>query len=144
MLDVQRYRGARHQKEIDYTRKIMWSHMIAGAVVIALFLFHELFRWFAGSIVWYALSLVVMYGYMNERNSCRWLLALVFLAGSGAGLYFISQVFPQTAEPTVALVPRSFMPLWVGLANLIYGMGTLVVLFDARIRRAGEVGFTLW
>lgn len=144
MLDVQRYRGARHLKEIDYTRKVMWSHMIAGAIVIALFLFHEVFRWFAGSIVWYGLSLVVMYGFMNERNACRWLLALVFLAGAGAGLYFISQVFPQTVEPNVALVPRSFMPLWVGLANLIYGMGTLLVLFDSRIRRAGEVGFTLW
>lgn len=144
MLDVQRNRGARHLKEIEFTRRLMWSHMITGAIVIALFLFHEVFRWFAGSIAWYALSLAAMYGFMNERNSCRWLLALLFLAGAGAGLYFISQVFPHMMEPRAALVPRSFMPLWLGLANLIYGAGTLFILFDARIRRAGEVGFTLW
>ena len=144
MLDVQRNRGAKHLKEINFTRKIMWSHMIVGAVVITLFLFHEVFNWFAGSIVWYALSLAAMYGFMSERSCCRWLLALVFLGGAAAGLFFISQVFPVTLEPRVQFLPRSFMPFWVGLANLVYGVGTMVLLFDSRIRRAGEAGFTLW
>ena len=36
MLDVQRYRGAIHLEEIQYTRKWMWLHMILGAVMIAI------------------------------------------------------------------------------------------------------------
>ncbi|OYW77718.1 MAG: hypothetical protein B7Z37_02685 [Verrucomicrobia bacterium 12-59-8] len=143
MLDVQHRRGAKHREEIDFTRKFMWTHMIFGAVVITLFLFHEVFRWFAGSLAWYALSLVVMYGFMNGRKSCRWLLALVFLAGSGAGLYFLSRVLPNTTEPRAALVPHAVIPLWVGFANLSYAIGALFVLFDPRIQRAGETGFML-
>lgn len=46
-----------------------------------LFLFHEFFRWFAGALVWYAISLVMMYGFMGQRAVCRWLLALVFAGG---------------------------------------------------------------
>jgi hypothetical protein len=144
MLDVQRNRGAKNREEIDFTRKLMWAHLIFGAVIITLFLFHEVFRWFAGSLLWYAASLVVMYGFMNGRQSCRWLLALVFLAGSVAGLYFLSRVLPDTTEPRVALVPHAVIPLWVGLANLTYAVGALFVLFSTRIRRAGETGFMLW
>ncbi len=144
MLDVQRNRGAKHREEINFTRKFMWTHMIFGAVVMTLFLFHEVFRWFAGSLVWYALSLVVMYGFMNGRQSCRWLLALVFLSASAAGLYFLSRVLPNTTEPRAALVPHAVIPLWMGMANLTYGVGALFVLFSARIRRAGETGFVLW
>ena len=144
MLDVQRNRGAKHREEIDFTRKLMWSHMIFGAVVITLFLFHEVFRWFAGAIVWYAASLAVMYGFMNERAYCRWLLALLFFIASGAGLYFINSVFPNTIEPRAALVPHALIPLWVGFANLAYVIGAFFLLFNTRIRRAGQVGFTLW
>ncbi len=144
MLDVQHRRGAKCREEIDFTRKLMWTHMIFGAVVMTLFLFHEVFSWFAGSLVWYALSLVVMYGFMNGRQSCRWLLALVFLSASAAGLYFLSRVLPNTAEPRAALVPHAVIPLWVGMANLTYVVGALFVLFSARIRRAGEAGFMLW
>ncbi len=144
MLDVQRNRGARHREEIDFTRKLMWAHMIFGAVVITLFLFHEVFRWFAGSLVWYALTLLLMYGYMNGRQSCRLLLALVFLSGAGAGLYFLCRVLPVITEPRAALVPHAVIPLWVGLANLTYSVGAIFVLFSSRVRRAGEVGFVLW
>lgn len=144
MLDVQRNRGAKHREEIDFTRKFMWAHLIFGAVIITLFLFHEVFRWFAGSLLWYAVSLVVMYGFMNGRQSCRWLLALVFLAGSVAGLYFLNRVLPATTEPRAALVPHAVIPLWVGFANLTYAVGALFVLFSPRIRRAGETGFMLW
>jgi len=144
MLDVQHRRGAKCREEIDFTRKVMWAHLIFGAVVITLFLFHEVFRWFAGSLVWYGLSLVVMYGFMNGQRCCRWLLALVFLAGAGAGLYFLSRVLPDTTEPRAALVPHSVIPLWVGLANLTYSLGAMFVLFSPRIRRAGETGFMLW
>jgi len=144
MLDVQRQRGARYREEIDFTRKLMWTHMIFGAVVILLFLFHELFRWFAGALVWYAVTLALMHGFMGRRTYCRWLLALVFLAGTAAGLFFINRVFPTSIPPRAPVVPHAVIPLWLGLANLSYGVGALLVLFSARIRRAGEVGFLLW
>ena len=144
MLDVQRYRGAVYRDEVQFTRKVMWVHMIFGAVVTAMFLFHELFWWFAGAMIWYGSSLVVMYGFMGVRSGFRFLLATVFLAGTLAGLYFVNQVFPGSKPPRVPLVPHSFIPMWVGLANLVYGFGTLLFLFSRKIRRAGSVGFTLW
>ena len=144
MLDVQRNRGAKHREEIDFTRKIMWGHMILGAVVSTLFLFHEFFQWFAGTLVWYAASLAVMYGFMCQRASCRWLLALVFLIATAAGLFFINRVYPCSLPPQVALVPHAFMPLWVGLANLTYGIGAVLMIFSAQVRRAGQTGFMLW
>lgn len=144
MLDVQRYRGAVYRDEVNFARKVMWAHMIVGAVVITLFLFHEVFSWFAGAMGWYALSLVAMYGFMSEKPACRLLLAVVFLGGAGAGLYFINQVFPGLQPQRGPLIPLSFIPIWVGAANLCYGAGTLMVLFNQKIRRAGSVGFTLW
>jgi len=144
MLDIQRNRGARCRAEIDFTRKVMWMHMIFGALVITVFLFHEVFAWFAGALVWYALSLVVMYGFMSGRKSCRWLLALVFLTGAWAGLFFVNRTFPGIAPPRAALLPHACVPLCVGFANLYYLIAALFVLFDARIRRAGKESFTLW
>lgn len=144
MLDVQRYRGATHLEEIKFTRKFMWVHMILGPVVIALFLFHEVFSWFAGSTLWFTLSLAVMYGFMNERKFCRWLLALVFLGGAVAGVVFINRVLPGIKPPRGPLIPHAFFPIWVGLVNLTYTIGALFLLFNTRIRRAGQVGFTLW
>jgi hypothetical protein len=144
MREVQRNRGAKHREEIDFTRKLMWGHMIFGAVVCTLFLFHEFFQWFAGSLVWYAASLAVMYGFMSQRASCRWLLALVFLIATGAGLYFINRIYPGSQPPRITLVPHAFMPLWVGLANLTYAIGALLMLFNAQVRRAGQTGFMLW
>ncbi len=144
MLAVQRQRGAVYRKEVEFTQKVMWAHMCCGALVTAMFLFHELFAWFAGSMSWYAISLVVMYGFMSERRYCRALLAVLFLSGAMAGLYFINRVFPGTKPPRGPLVPHGFIPIWVGLANLVYGSGTLLLLFSEKIRRAGRVGFTLW
>lgn len=144
MLDVQRYRGAVYRDEIQFTRKVMWTHLIVGAVVMTLFLFHELFRWFAGSIVWYVATLALMYGLMNERRCCRWLLGLLFLAVAVIGVYFINKVFPETVPPRVPLVPHGFIPIWVGAVNLTYVCGGLLLLFSGKVRRAVSVGFTLW
>jgi hypothetical protein len=144
MLDVQRNRGAKHREEIDFTRKIMWVHMIFGAVIMTMFLFHELFGWFAGSLGWYAASLAAMYGFMCQRPFCRWLLALVFLSATVTGVFFINRIYPATTPPSTAMLPFSFIPLWMGLANLTYGIGAVLVMFNARVRRAGETGFMLW
>ena len=144
MLDVQRNRGLRHREEIEFTRKLMWGHMIFGAVVVMLFLFHEFFKWCAGAMAWYAVSLPLVYGFISQRAYCRWLLALVFFVGTLAGLYFINRVFPVSTPPRVPLVPHALIPLWLGLANLTYVIGGLLMLFNTRIRRAGQTGFLLW
>jgi hypothetical protein len=128
MLDVQRYRGAIHLEEIQFTRKWMWLHMILGAVMIAMFLFHEIFRWFAGAVVWYAISLMVMYGFMNGKSLFKWLLALVYLGGAGAG----------------ALIPHAVIPIWVGVGSLTYVVSALFLLCSSRVGKAAKTGFTLW
>jgi hypothetical protein len=144
MLDVQRNRGQKHREEIDFARNFMWGHMIFGAVVVVLFLFHEFFQWFAGAMAWYAVSLALVYGFISQRASCRWLLALVFFVGTLAGVYFITRVYPLSTPPKVTLLPHAFIPLWLGMANLIYVIGGLLMLFNTRIRRAGKTGFLLW
>ncbi|WP_395748243.1 hypothetical protein [Prosthecobacter sp.] len=144
MLDVQRNRGTRNREEIDFTRKIMWTHMILGSVVITLLLFHELFSWFAGALVWYAASLAAMYGFMCQSRCCRWLLALVFLAATAAGVFFLNRIYPAIIPPRTSLLPLSAIPLWMGMTNLTYGIGALIMMFNARVRLAGETGFMLW
>lgn len=144
MLDVQRNRGAKNREEIDFTRKIMWAHMILGATIIALLLFHELFSWFAGALGWYAATLVAMYGFMSQRKGFRWLLALVFLAATAAGVFFLNHIYPTVIPPRAALLPHSAIPLWMGLTNLTYAIGAVVMMFNARVRIAGQTGFMLW
>jgi len=144
MLDAQRYRGAIHLEEIQYTRKWMWLHMILGAVMIAMFLFHEIFRWFAGAVVWYAISLMVMYGFMNGKSLFKWLLALVYLGGAGAGVFFINRVFPAIEAPRGALIPHAVIPIWVGIGSLAYVVSALLLLCSSRVGKAAKTGFTLW
>lgn len=145
MLNVQRYRGEAHlEHEIQYTRKWMWLHMVLGGVVTTLFLFHEMFDWFAGAAAWYALTLLVMYGFMIEHQICRVLLAILYFGGAAAGVFFINRIFPLTAPPRATLIPHSFLPIWLGLACMAYVVGAFVLLFNSRIRRAGSVGFSLW
>jgi hypothetical protein len=144
MLNIQRYRGAIHLEEIQYTRKWMWLHMILGAAMITMFLFHEIFQWFAGAVVWYAVSLIVMYGFMGGRRLYKWLLALVFLLGAVAGVFFINRVFPGIQPPRGPLIPKEVIPIWVGLGSLAYTVSALFVLCSSRIGKAAKTGFTLW
>ena len=144
MLDVQRNRGNPLLHEVIFTRKLMWVHMIAGAAVIALLLFHELFGWFGAALAWYLVTLGAMVGFMNEFRWCQWILAALFAAIAATGIYFTNSVFPSLTPPKAPLVPHSLLPIWVGMANLAYGVGCLLMLFSSKVRRAGLVGFTLW
>lgn len=144
MLDVQRHRGNPCLQEVIFTRQLMWAHMIAGAAVIALLLFHELFGWFGSALGWYLVTLAAMVGFMNEFQWCRWVMAGLFAFISASGLYFTNSVFPGLVPPKAPLVPHTLLPVWVGMANLAYGTGCLLMLFSSKVRRAGVVGFTLW
>lgn len=144
MLDVQRHRGNPCLQEIVFARKVMWVHLITGAAVIALLLFHELFGWFGAALGWYLVTLGAMVGFMNEFRWCQWLLAALFASIALTGIHFTSSIFPGLQPPKAPLVPHSLLPIWVGMTNLTYGVGCLLMLFSGKIRRAGLVGFTLW
>lgn len=143
MLDAQRYRGEVYREEVEFTRRLMWVNLIVGALVSTLFLFHEIFHWFAGSLTWYSVSLVLMYVFMSARRGCRLLLAVWLLAAAAAGLYFINRVFPILDPARGLLVPHGLIPVWVGCANIVYATVALLLVFSKRVRRAGSVGFTL-
>ncbi|MCX6839003.1 MAG: hypothetical protein NTX35_14500 [Verrucomicrobia bacterium] len=144
MLDIQRYRGAIHLEEIQYTRKWMWLHMILGAAMITLFLFHEIFQWFAGAVLWYAVSLMVMYRFMGGHRLYKWLLALIFLLGAAAGVFFINRVFPGIQSPRGPVISKEVIPIWVGIGSLGYTVSAVFVLCSRRIGKAAKTGFTLW
>ncbi|MBE7495732.1 MAG: hypothetical protein HS117_12345 [Verrucomicrobiaceae bacterium] len=144
MLDAQRNRGAIYREEILFARKLLWCHMIGGAAILALLLFHELFAWFGGALVWYAATVFTMLGFMNEQRCCRWLLGGLFAVLASSGIYFTTTVFPGLEPVKAPLIPHSFLPVWVGMANLAYAGGTVMMLFSNRIRKAGSVGFSLW
>ncbi len=144
MLDVQRYRGAIYRDEIQFARKLMWAHMVIGAAVIAMFLFHEIFWWFLFSGIWYALSLGVMYGMMNGQKYFRLLLAITFLFGAATGVFFVNRVLPLVEPPHRPFLPHSLVPVWVGLANLLYAVMALALIFNPRVKKASATGFTLW
>jgi hypothetical protein len=95
-------------------------------------------------VVWYAISLIVMYGFLGGRRIYKWLLALVYLGGAGAGVFFINRVFPAIQAPRGALIPQAVIPIWVGLGSLAYAVSALFVLFSSRIGKAAKTGFTLW
>ena len=144
MLDVQRNRGAIYQREVSFTRKVIWFHMIAGAVLIAMLLLHELFWWFGGAVIWYAISLYTTLGLMNEQRWCQWVLAALFALITLAGLFFTTYVFPSLQPIKAPLLPHALMPIWVGLVNLLYAVGGLIMLFSGKVRKSTLVGFTLW
>lgn len=122
----------------------MWCHMIMGAIIVAMLLFHELFWWLGGATVWYAASIYIMLGYMNELNWCRLALGGLFALLCVAGLYFINIIFPTLTPIRTPLIPHTFIPIWVGFSNLLYGFAALLMLISDKIRKAGSVGFTLW
>lgn len=144
MLDAQRYRGLKHQEEVAFTRKWMWAHMVLGAVVPALFLFHAVFDWSGWAALWYTATLLVMYGFMLEKQACRLMLALLFLGGAAAGVFYINRIFPYAPKTEMTLLPHGFIPIWLGFACLAYVVHACVLLFNESIRKAGRVGFSLW
>lgn len=144
MLDVQRNRSFKHRPEVSFARRFFMVHMVAGVILIALLLFHELFWWFGGALLWYTASLYAMMGFMNEYRWCQWLLALLFAGLTATGLYFTTYVYPGLEPVKAPLVPHTFIPIWVGMGNLVYAVATVMMLFSSTIRKAGESGFTLW
>jgi predicted membrane channel-forming protein YqfA (hemolysin III family) len=144
MLDIQRYRGTAYRDEVVFARQVLITHLILGAIIIALFLLHELFMWFALSLAWYLVSLYAMLGYLNERPWCRWVLAGLFVLLAVTGVYFANQVFPALKAHEAPIIPHNLIPIWIGMANLAYATGAMVVLFSSKMRRAADAGFTLW
>jgi hypothetical protein len=81
---------------------------------------------------------------MNGKSLFKWLLALVYLGGAGAGVFFINRVFPAIEAPRGALIPHAVIPIWVGVGSLTYVVSALFLLCSSRVGKAAKTGFTLW
>jgi hypothetical protein len=66
------------------------------------------------------------------------------LIACSTGVYFTTEVYPALIAPKAPILPQNFIPIWAGMANLIYACCAALVFFSSKIRRAGSVGFTLW
>ncbi|MES2597336.1 MAG: hypothetical protein V4662_18450 [Verrucomicrobiota bacterium] len=143
MLDAQRYKGNTLRLEVHFTRVILWTHLGFGVLVVLLMLLHEIFGWAAGAGIWYVATVFLVGGLLSGHSACRWILGVSFLAFSVAGVIFLAQVLPGMQPEHTPLLPHGLLRFWLGLANLTYAAGGVLMLRSERIRKAAGLGFKL-
>jgi len=145
MLDLQRqkYAPCESSGSILFARKVLFAHMAAGLLVIALLLFHEFFAAAGRATVWYVLTLVVAVGMTKRVAGSRWVMSLLFAAAAATGLAVMLWVLPGIKLEQEPLLPLSVLPLWLVIASFGYGTAAYAVAVSSRLRRACEKGFTL-
>lgn len=144
MLEVQRQRSFAWHSEVNFTRRVLVSHLVIGAMVVLLLVLHRVLNWAAGAGLWFLLSMLPLWGMLTAHDCCRHVLAGFFMLFSGAGVYFLAQVAPGLPVEEDPLLPRAFLPIWVGMLNLLYTVGAACVLTHSKVRKAVSLGFTLW
>ncbi len=144
MLDAQRYKGSTLRLEVHFTRVILWTHLALGILVVLLLLLHEVFGWAACAAGWYLASVMMVGGLILGYSACRWALGASFLIFALTGAIFLAQVLPGLNPDTPPLLPHALLRIWLGLANLAYAAGGILMLRSVRIRKAAGIGFKLW
>jgi hypothetical protein len=144
MLDAQRYRGNSYRTEVYLTRWVAWTHVGLSLLVIVLLLLHELFIQAAVGFGWFLATMLLIAGMCQARDFCRILLGLAFLGFTVGGIYFLGQVLPKLPLESPPLLPRSTVPFWLGLINLIYAGAGLGMFLHPAFRKACSIGFKPW
>ncbi|GEP42642.1 hypothetical protein [Brevifollis gellanilyticus] len=143
MLDAQRYKGNTLRLEVHFTRVVLWTHLALGTLVVLLLLLHEVFGWAAIAAGWYFVTVMLVGGLITGHSACRWALGVCFLLFAVTGVFFLSQVMPGLKPEHPPLLPHSVLRIWLGLANLAYAAGGILMLGSVRIRKAAGIGFKL-
>jgi hypothetical protein len=144
MLDAQRYKGATYRVDVHFTRGVLWAHLGLGILVIVLMLLHELFAWAGVMTGWYLVTMLLVAGMVSAVAVCRLALGTVFLSFTVTGIYFLGQVVPHLNPDASPLLPHAVLPFWLGLANIIYAAGSVLMLTNDKVRKACSIGFSLW
>lgn len=144
MLDVQRNRAAILRDEVHFTRRILIAHLLCGISVVALFISHGLLLWAVAAALWYILTILPLLGMMSANSFCRHLLGLMFLLFSATGVFFLTQIAPTLNTENEALIPRDFLPFWLGTLNLLYAVAGVCLMLHRKVRKAVTIGFSLW
>lgn len=146
MLDLQRKRSSAHGKaNVHLARIVVILHLIAGALVASIFLFHELFIAAISAALWYLISIGLVVGMCNFLQWCRVVLGLWFILGAGFAFAYLAWLppAPDMAQPQPALALK-LLPFWLSTIALGYCAGGILLLVSKRIERATMMGFSLW
>lgn len=143
MLDAQRFKATNFREDVRFTRILLWSHIGLGITVMLLMLLHEIFGWAAGVAGWYVVTMVLMRGMSSASGPCRQMMGAAFLIFALCGIYFLGQVLPHLKNESAPLVSRAALPFWLGLTNIVYAAGGVVILTSVKVKKACSVYFSM-
>lgn len=144
MLDAQRYKPGNLRSEVYFTRFYIYGHTLLGALPILLFLLHSFFFYALAGIIWYAITLGLVYGMTQGRDACRMGLSVVFSILPIFGVIFLSQILPEWKPETPPLLPLVVLPFWLGFWNLLYATATLFTWNSTYLKKACSIGFKVY
>ncbi|MCX6857543.1 MAG: hypothetical protein NTV80_21880 [Verrucomicrobia bacterium] len=144
MLDAQRYKPGTLRSEVYFARYFAYGHVILGALPPLFFLLHACYACSAGVLIWYLLTLGLIYGMALGRDACRKGLSVVFAILPIFGVYFLAQVLPEWKVETPPLLPLTALPFWLGLWNLTYAAAAVFVWQSTYLKKACSIGFKLY
>jgi hypothetical protein len=144
MLDLQRDKYRPMIEKRTFARNFVLMHLVVGAVISALLLFHELFAISAGVLLWYLVSVGLVVGMMHRVEWCRLALALLFLLMGASAAVFITRIYPTLTLEHEPMLSRKNLPLWGAVATVGYLLGGIMILASNRLKRATTLGFSIW
>ena len=144
MLDAQRFKATNFREDVRFTRILLWSHIGLGITAILMMLLHEIFGWAAGVAGWYLVTMVLSRGMRSASGPWRQMMGAAFLIFALSGIYFLGQVLPHLKPANAPLVSHAALPFWLGLTNIVYASGGVLILTSLRVKKACSVYFSMW
>jgi hypothetical protein len=144
MLDVQRHRPNSPVEHRIFAQKVVRCHLVLGALIPILLLFHFMYFGALVSLIWYFMTIALVAGMMSSFEGCRPSLAVLFLLIAVLGAASVTHPPPPLPEGTYPFLPRTLFPLWGALVSMIYFLGGIVLFLSHRVKKAASIGFALW
>ncbi len=144
MLDAQRRRPHSPVEHRLLTQKLVRCHLVLGALIPTLLLFHFMHFGALVTLIWYLISIALVAGMMSCFEACRPLLGVLFLVLAAIGAVYVTQPPPPLPEGTTPFLPRTLFPLWGALVCMVYFVGGIILFSSHRVKKATSIGFALW